>query len=101
MGGGNAADRDGRVVPVLPDDERVIRDRRFKRWLGPDRSPTALDDLKADPWEEPNLIEFDEPEAVSARDRLLAVASTFPERDAASRYRPNLPQPWDRDPSRR
>ena len=98
MGGGPAAFRDGRVVPVLPYDDRVIRDKRFKLWIGADRRPTAFYDLEDDPWEEHDLLGSGDPSAVAARDRLAGVAAGFPDRDAAPRYRPNPPQPWDRFP---
>lgn len=96
MGGGVASYRDGRVVPAQPYDDRVIRDRRFKLWIGLDGEPTALYDLLADPWEERDLLGSDDPEAVAALDRLATVADAFPDRDGAPRYRPNPPQPWDR-----
>jgi arylsulfatase A-like enzyme len=96
MGGGNATYRDGRVVPAQAYDDRVIRGRRFKLWVGPDGESTALYDLDSDPWEGRNLLDSDDPDAAAARDRLQAVAATFPDRDGAPRYRPNPPQPWDR-----
>ncbi|WP_169977303.1 sulfatase-like hydrolase/transferase [Tautonia rosea] len=101
LGRGPAVFRDGRVVPAQRYIDRVIRDRRFKLWIGLDRAPTALYDLQADPWEEHNLLDSTDPEILTARDRLLAVAATFPEHDATPRYRPNPPQPWDRPPSAR
>jgi len=99
MGGGPATYRDGRVVPELPYDDRVIRDRRFKLWIGADRRPERFFDLEADPWEARNLLESPEAldaEAQAALERLKAVAERFPERDAAPQYKPNPPQPWDR-----
>ena len=99
MGGGNATYRDGRVVPAQAFDDRVIRDRRFKLWIGLDAEPTALFDLQADPWEDRNLLDSDDPEAMAALKRLRAVSDTFPDRDGAPRYRPNPPQPWDRGSS--
>jgi arylsulfatase A-like enzyme len=98
LGRGPAVVRDGRVVPAQPFIDRVIRDRRFKLWIGRDRAPTALYDLQSDPWEEHNLLESNDPEIRGARDRLLAIVATFPKQDAIPRYQPNPPQPWDQPP---
>jgi arylsulfatase A-like enzyme len=96
MGGGAATLRDGRVVPKLSYDDRVLRDKRFKLWIGTDRKPAKLFDLIADPWEEEDLITSPDPAAVAALQRLSAIAATFPEKDAAPRYEKNPPQSWDR-----
>jgi len=96
MGGHPASFRDNRVVPAQRYDDRVIRDRRWKLWVGTNRQPEALYDMKADPWETNNLIASPEPEAEAAKQRLWAVIERQPTRDAAPRYRPNPPQPWDR-----
>ncbi len=96
MGGGAATLREGRVRPNLTYDDRVLRTKRFKLWIDPNRQPIKLYDLKADPWEENNLIDSDDPEAIAARKKLMAVAATFPEQDAAPIYQKNPPQPWDR-----
>ena len=98
MGRGPAVYRNGRVEPVNEYQDRVIRDHRFKLWMGLDRRPTALYDLQSDPWEEHNLLDSNDSEVVAARDRLLDVAADLPDRDASPRYRPNPPQPWDRSP---
>jgi len=96
MGGGAATLSDGRVVPKLPYDDRVLRDKRFKLWIGTDRKPAKLFDLITDPWEEEDLIASHDPAAVAALQRLSAIAATFPEKDAAPRYKKNPPQSWDR-----
>ena len=99
MGGGPAMLHDGRVRPKLAYDDRVLRTKRFKLWIDPNRQPIKLYDLKADPWEENNLIESKAPEALAAKKHLMSVAATFPEHDAAPIYEKNPPQPWDRKES--
>jgi hypothetical protein len=99
MGGGAATLRDGRVAPKLDYDDRVIRDKRFKLWIGTDRQPEKLFDMIADPWEENNLLDSTEPDVVAARKKLEAVAATFPEKDGWPRYNDNPPQEWDRKES--
>jgi arylsulfatase A-like enzyme len=96
MGGGAAMLRDGRVVPKLVYDDRVLREKRFKLWIDTNRRPIKLFDLIADPWEEQNLIDSKNPAAVAALKRLTAVAATFPKRDGAPIYDKNPPQKWDR-----
>ncbi|NRA97775.1 MAG: sulfatase-like hydrolase/transferase [Planctomycetes bacterium] len=95
MGGGVARQRDGRVIPARPRADRVLRDARFKLWVT-DGSPSRLHDLHADPDEQHNLMASERPDAVKARDRLVAAAATFPSRDAHPRYDPLPAQPWDR-----
>jgi len=101
QGGHPAIFRDGRVVPARPYDDRVIRNRRYKLWIGHDRQPTALYDLQEDPWEEENLLDSDDPQVVAARRELMAVIDQQPQRDAAPGYDPNPPQSWDRFPKKK
>lgn len=96
MGGGPATLRDGRVVPTLIYDDRVLRNKRFKLWIDTARKPTRLFDLIADPWEENNLIASSSADAVAALKRLSSVAATFPEEDGQPIYDKNPPQKWDR-----
>ncbi len=96
MGGGPAVLRGGRVVPKLPYDDRVLRDKRFKLWVGTDRKPEKLFDLVTDPWEEQNLIDSQDPAAVESLKRLSAIAATFPKADGAPIYEKNPPQSWDK-----
>ncbi len=96
MGGKKASFRDNHVVPAQDYDDRVIRDKRWKLWVGTDRRPEKLFDIKNDPWEEKNLLGSDNPEARAAVTRLMAVIKTMPEKDAAPKYRPNPAQRWDR-----
>ncbi|WP_339746611.1 sulfatase-like hydrolase/transferase [uncultured Rubinisphaera sp.] len=96
MGGGPATLRDGRVVPKLVYDDRVLREKRFKLWVDADRRPIKLFDLIADPWEEQNLIDSKDAAAMAARERLAAVALSFPEKDGAPIYDKTPPQKWDK-----
>ena len=96
MGGGPAALRRGRVVPKLPYDDRVLRDKRFKLWIGTDRQPEKLFDLASDPWEEQNLIDSQDPAAVESLKRLSAIAAGFPKKDGAPIYEKNPAQSWDK-----
>jgi len=96
MGGGAATFRDNRVVPVAPFDDRVVRDKRWKLVFGHERQPTALYDLKHDPWEQRNLLDSDDADAQAAKAKLWAVIEQMPKTDAAPQYRPNPPQKWDR-----
>ncbi len=95
--GGNPAtlSPDGRVVPAFAYRDRVIRDKRYKLFIGTDRKSEKLFDLKRDPGEENNLINSRRPEHVAARKKFEAVAKTFPKKDAAPKYTPTPPRPWD------
>lgn len=98
MGGGPARLREGRVVPKLTYDDRVIRDKRFKLWIDTNSKPTKLFDLIEDPWEEQNLIDSPGAKAKAALERLSTIAATFPEQDGAPIYKKNPPQKWDKKP---
>ena len=79
-------------------DDRVIRDKRWKLWVGTNRQPEKLYDLKADPWEEKNLIDSSDPAAQAAKKKLWAVIEPMPRKDPGPRYIPNPEQAWDRHP---
>jgi arylsulfatase A-like enzyme len=96
LGGGPATFDNNRVVPVEAFDDRVVRDKRWKLWVGTDRRATALYDLENDPWETRNLLDSTSPQAQAAKRRLWSVVQQMPQRDAAPQYRPNPPQPWDK-----
>jgi hypothetical protein len=76
----------------------VIRDQRWKLWVGEDRSPQRLFDLIADPFETVDLIKSDRVDAIRARERLWQIIAAQPSRDGSPRYVPNPPQPWDLEP---
>jgi len=96
MGGGAAKFRNNRVVPAQVYDDRVIRDKRWKLWVGKDRKPDQLYDMKKDPWEATNLIDSDDPAAKAAKAKLWKVIERMPKKDAAPHYTPNSKRKWDR-----
>lgn len=96
MGGRPAGFRDNRIVPAQGYDDRVIRDKRWKLWVGTDRRPEKLFDMQNDPWESVNLIDSEDPAARAARSRLWRVIEQMPAEDGQPRYRPNPVQAWDR-----
>ena len=95
MGFGPAKLTQAGVVPVKPFTDRAVRDARFKLWVE-DGISTALYDLATDPGESANLLQSAEPAHREARARLEEIVASFPREDARPRYRPLLPQPWDR-----
>jgi len=95
MGFGAAKLAEGRVVGVKQFADRVVRDKQYKLWVLDGRS-TRLFDLLADPAETNNLIESTDPRVVAARRKLEAVVQSFPSKDAAPKYDPTPPQPWDK-----
>ncbi|MFP4501872.1 MAG: sulfatase-like hydrolase/transferase [Candidatus Hydrogenedentota bacterium] len=97
MGGGRAVLNDNRrIVPEKDFAGRVLRDKRYKLYVDTDRAPHKLIDLETDPGEEHNIIDTPEERAAAAREKLLAALATFPRKDAAPRYDPLPPQPWEK-----
>ena len=94
MGFGPARLTEAGVVPVKTFTDRAIRDTRYKLWVE-DGETTALYDLETDPGETTNLIASTEPSHVEAREKLQALIDVLPDEDAAPRYNPLPPQPWD------
>lgn len=76
--------------------DRVIRDKRFKVWLGAAPKITHLYDLQADPWEENNLIDSTDPACVAALKKFQAVVDSIPAKDGRPTYTPRPANPWDR-----
>jgi len=75
--------------------DRVIRDKRYKLYIGRDRNSEKLIDLKKDPEEKDNILSSDVPEVKTARAKLEKVAVSFPEKDAHPKYDPLALQKWD------
>ena len=99
MGGGVARiTRQNRVVPAKPYAARTIRDKRLKLIVDERGQTASVFDLARDPGETNNLIDSRDGEILAARRRLEAVVAGFPEKDAAPRYDPTPPRPWDRKP---
>lgn len=97
LGHGPALLTEQGVVPKQKFTDRVVRDKRYKLWIL-DAEPAKFYDLKTDPHEENNLIDSADPGIVAARKKLEAVVANCPEKDAAPRYTPTPPQPWDKKP---
>lgn len=97
MGYGPARLDDEGVRPVQDFTDRVVRDKRYKIHVL-DGQVAKLYDLAADPAEERNLIDSDDPAHRAALAKLTAVVDGFPRRDARPRYDPLPPQPWDITP---
>ncbi len=98
MGGGNHAKLTNHGVEnqyVYRD--RVLRDRRFKLWIGPDGKPSHFFDLENDPFEQKNLwpITGECQTCSQSFNELWKVAQGFPKKDNDPQYKPNPPQPWD------
>ncbi|MAG93623.1 MAG: N-acetylgalactosamine 6-sulfate sulfatase [Planctomycetaceae bacterium] len=95
--GHGAAKLDKQGVRGINDyTDRVIRDKRFKVWITPERQITELYDLQQDPLEQTNLIESTRPDVRAAFSKFQKVMQATPEKDARPRYRPRAPQPWDK-----
>ena len=77
--------------------DRVIRDKRFKLYIGTDARPERLIDLQSDPSEETNLLSAASPEAQQALDRLYARIRQQPAIDADPRYAPLESRGWYRN----
>ena len=92
---GGTVDQDGWVVPAHVFRDRVIRDKRFKLFVGTDRKAEALYDLKRDPGETKNLVDSGNAAAVAAKKKLMAVVAGMPKVDAAPKYDRMGAQPWD------
>ncbi|MDP6634004.1 MAG: sulfatase-like hydrolase/transferase [Phycisphaerae bacterium] len=75
---------------------RVIRDKQFKVWVGSDRSIIRLHDLKADPFEEKNLLDSTDATHRAALKKFQAVIDAMPAKDARPKYDPRKPNAWDK-----
>ena len=99
MGGGGIqateTDDGWRVFNKHQYRDRAIREKQYKLFIGTDRKPEKLIDLKADPQEKNNIIDSDEAKVKAALARLKKVAAGFPEKDANPKYDPLPLQPWD------
>lgn len=96
MGGGNNARLTEKGVEnqyVFRD--RVVRNKRYKLYISPERKPSAFYDLKTDPFETENLIDNLSPRQKTNFEKLAATIKLFPEKDNDPIYNPNPPQPWD------
>ena len=97
MGGGNHARlTDEGVQNQYRFRDRVLRNQRFKLYLGSDRKPEKLYDLKEDPQEKVNLLGAPLTDLQQHNlEELLEIAKEFPTEDNDPRYRSNPSRPWD------
>lgn len=97
MGGGNEAKlTDKGVQNRWRFRDRVIRDKRFKLYVGTDSRPERLINLLSDPFEETNLLGADSAEAEEALGRLFYPIRQQPAVDADPRYAPLEHRNWYR-----
>jgi arylsulfatase A-like enzyme len=76
--------------------DRVLRNERYKLYVGTNRQAEKFYDLQADPFEKNNLIEkLTTQEQKDNFDELAEVIRTFPKKDNDPKYKPNPPQNWD------
>ena len=97
MGGQNRA----RVSDAGVENEwcfrdRVVRDERYKLYVGTDRKPQKLIDLQADPDEKRDITGSEDEAALTSRAKFEALIPQWPERDADPIYTPQPPQDWDK-----
>lgn len=96
MGGQNDAKlTDDGVENRFVFRDRVLREKRYKLFVSPQREAVKLVDVIADPAEAINLIDSDDPGAKAALARLMPLIETFPERDNDPIYDRLPAQPWD------
>lgn len=76
--------------------DRVVRNKRYKLWIGTDRSAKAFYDLTADPQEQKNILDRSlSPKEKRELQKLKNTNKNFPLLDMDPVYRPNPPQEWD------
>lgn len=97
MGGGNKARlTENGVENQYNFRDRVLRNKRYKLYIGANREPEKFFDLKEDPFEERNIID-----SLSIGDRLAnfkglkEILESFPAKDSDPKYLPNPNQEWD------
>ena len=92
MGSGGARNTDMGVENIYYFRDRVVRDRRYKLFIGTDRKPEKLIDLEADPDEKVNLL--NNPEYAAIVERLSQAIATFPKMDNDPKYKRLTVEPW-------
>jgi arylsulfatase A-like enzyme len=76
--------------------DRVVRDGRYKLYVGTDRTPQKFVDLQTDPDEQVDITGSESDAARASRAKFEALIPRWPERDADFICTPQPPQPWDR-----
>ena len=75
--------------------DRVIRNKRYKLYIGPNRQAVKLVDVIEDPEEKTNLMDVPQESVQQALEQLENVVRQFPERDNDPIYDPLPAQDWD------
>ncbi len=75
--------------------DRVVRDERYKLYVGPDRQPEKLIDLKEDPEETTDITGAESAAALASRAKFEKLIPTWPAQDADPLGEPQPPQSWD------
>jgi arylsulfatase A-like enzyme len=88
-------DKDG-VRGQVDFATRVIRDKQFKVWVDKNRSIIRLHDLKADPFEEKNLLDSTNDAHKASIKKFQTVLDALPEKDARPKYDPRKANSWDK-----
>lgn len=94
MGSRSAKRSEKGVENVYYFRDRVIREERYKLFVGVDRKPEKLVDVIKDPAEEIDLM--GNPEYAEVLTRLSAVIDSFPTQDNDPKYEPLLPKKWEK-----
>lgn len=78
--------------------ERVLRDKRFKVWVNPEREIDRLYDLQDDSHERHNLLKGGSLTGAqeAALGKFRKIVATMPPRDERPRYEPRAANAWDR-----
>jgi arylsulfatase A-like enzyme len=97
MGGGNnAALTENGVENQYAFRDRVLRNKKYKLYINPEREPEKFFDLLADEQESNNLLDsLNTEERKDNFNQLLQVSQTFPKKDSDPKYSPNPSQTWD------
>ena len=97
MGGGNFARlTENGVENQYKFRDRVLRNERYKLYIGSDREPGKFFDLVEDPFEYNNLLDsLNSAERKNNYNHLLEVVNSFPKEDSDPRYKNNPAQDWD------
>ena len=94
--GHGAGVRDKSGVRARDDfTDRVVRDKRFKAWIGTSGKIEAVYDLKADPWERENLLGKGGEDVVAATKKFQGLLDAMPKVDARPQYTARDALPWD------
>lgn len=97
MGGqNNAKVSDAGVENEWYFRDRVVRDQRYKLYVGSDRQPEKLIDLQVDPDEEHDITGSEDEAALASRKKFESLIPHWPERDADPICTPQPPQSWDK-----